>query len=170
MSSKKEQNDKKTNAKIEREILASRGYSLADAIGRMGGENLLKGTSPVPRKQQAEIEVERYLEKNLIDGDGALEVVLLRRYKTSETVFDFGYDRPLDGLVALSEHLLGSEERLQDFVAEIDREWGRMYREKPHFETAGNEPDSDDPYTFASVRAKLQTLAEQIKKSLAERK
>ncbi|TWU41541.1 hypothetical protein Q31b_29900 [Novipirellula aureliae] len=169
MSSRNEQDDKKKrNAKIEQEVLASRGYSLADAIGRMGGENLLKGTSPISRKQQAEIEVERYLEKNLIDGEGALEVVLQRRYKTSETVFDFGYDRPLDGLAALIEHLLSCEQRLQEFVTEIDSEWGRMYREKPHFETGKGEPDSDDPYTFASVRAKLQKLAERIKQSLAE--
>jgi hypothetical protein len=146
------------DADIEREILLGRKFSLADAIGRLGGGGLLKGDSPVPRKQQAEFEVERYLEQHLIDAAGALEIVLLRRVKNSEEFLTQGYEQPLSTLALLIEHLLSSEPLLQDFVNEVDREWGRLYLERPHLQIADGPPDPDDPYTFASVRGTLSAL------------
>ena len=148
------------DAELEREIRAGRKYSLADAIGRIGGGDLLKGASPVTRKRQAALEIERYLERHLIDADGALEFVLLRRVAESAILLEMNYDQPLAALGLVVERILHSEERLRYFVREVDAEWGRMQHERPLFETAGRPADRDDPYTFASVRSKLSRLAE----------
>ena len=72
-----------TDAEIEREVLSRREFSLAEAIGRRNSD-LLKGASPVTRKRQASLRLERYLESRLLDGEGALRAVLRRRIRESE--------------------------------------------------------------------------------------
>jgi hypothetical protein len=151
------------NSELEREILRDRKFTLAEAIGRLGGGDLLKGESPVPRKRQAEFEVERYLELNLIDSEGALETVLLRHVKNNEMFLKMGYEQPLSTLALLTEQILSSEQLLRDFVNEVDREWGRMFRERPHLQTADSPADPDDPYTFSSVRTTLSGLVARLR-------
>jgi hypothetical protein len=146
---------------LEREILSHRKFSLAEAIGRMGS-GLLKGVSPVTHKRQAELKIERYLEQNLIDSEGALEVVLLRRVRESELSLKMGYDQPLAALAALIEQILSSESLLRGFVNAVDAQWGRMNFERPHIQKEGQPPDPEDPYTFSSVRAKLEQLEKKL--------
>ena len=145
----------------ERRAVSRRRFTLAEAIGRLGG-GLMKGASPVTRKRQAELAVEQALERRLADPEGALSVVLLRRVKESESLLSVGYDQPLAALARLVEQLLGSEELLRGFVRQVDAEWGRMYLERPHFEQPGRAPDHDDPYTFASVRDALSRLLAEL--------
>lgn len=149
-----------TDAEIEREIRSKRAFSLSEAIGRNAGD-LLKGASPVTRKQQAEFEIEEFLERHLADAEGALSVVLLRRVTTSATLLE-SYDEPLNALSRIIETLLESEDRLERFVTRVDGEWGRIYSERPHFERNEQPPDSDDPYTRSSVRATLAVLLESL--------
>lgn len=165
MSDEKKAKRSREQAEIEREILRDRKFSLADAVGRLGGGDLLKGDSPVPRKRQAEFEIERYLERNLIDGQGALRRVLLGRVRNSELFLRNGYDQPLETLAGVADQLLGSNLLLEAFVTEVDREWGRLYLERPHLEKPGEPPHPDDPYTFASVRQKLQDLVSRLRSS-----
>jgi hypothetical protein len=146
------------DAEIERQVRRGRKFSLAEAIGRLGGGGLMKGASPVTQKRQAELELERFLECHLVDAAGALEVVLLRRVRNSETLLMIGYDKPLVALKQSLERLLSSDARLEDFVNDVDTEWGRIYRERPHFQVEGSPPDPSDPYTFSSVRGKLSHL------------
>ncbi|MBN1852666.1 MAG: hypothetical protein JW829_08075 [Pirellulales bacterium] len=153
---------------LEREIRSGRKFTLAEAIGRLGGKDLLKGTSPVTRKRQAELEVEQYLKQNLIDAEFALEVVLLRRVRNSEILLDMEYDQPLAALVQLIESFLGSDALLHDFVDEVDAEWGRISYERPHFQQEGHAPDRDDPYTFTSVRTMLRQLLQKLRASSEE--
>jgi hypothetical protein len=163
MSDEKKPNQRDRDSELEREIQLGREFSLAEAIGRLGGGDLLKGDSPVPRKRQAEFEVERYLEQNLIDSAGALEAVLLRRVRNSEMFLQRGPENPLATLALLTEHILNSEPLLQGFVTEVDREWGRMFLERPHLQQAGSQPDADDPYTFSSVRRTLSNLVRKLR-------
>jgi hypothetical protein len=151
------------DAEIEREIRLGRRFSLAEAIGRIGGGGLLKGASPVTRKRQAELEVERYLEGHLADAEGALKKVLLRRVRESEMLFKMGYDQPLKALALFCERILSSEERLRDFVREVDAKWGRLYLERPHFQQNGRLSDPEDPYTFSSVRRTLSGLMARLR-------
>jgi hypothetical protein len=148
---------------LQQDMLWGRKFSLAEAIGRLAGGGLLKGDSPVPGKKQAEFKVERYLEQNLIDSAGALETVLLRRVRDSEIFLQRGHEKPLTTLAVMTEHILSSEQLLQDFVTEVDREWGRMYRELPHLQKPGEPPHDDDPYTFGSVRKTLTNLVEALR-------
>lgn len=155
--------------RIEREIRAGRKFTLAEAIGRAAGD-LMKGVSPVSKKRQAELEVGHYLKEHLQDSDGALRRVLLRRVVDSETLLTSGYELPFAALCRVTEALLASEERLRRFVHEVDREWGRLFSERPHFESPGRPPHAEDPYTFTSVRAALTRLAEGLRTGPADQR
>ncbi len=149
---------------VEREALRSRGEnSLAAAIGRLGGGDLLKGASPVTHQRQAELEIEHLLEEHLRDAEGALLVVLQRRVRESGDLLATSWDRPLAALAQVTEEILASEERLQGFVRDVDAEWGRLYLERPHFQRPGQKPHRKDPYTFSSVRATLTQLLEELR-------
>ena len=149
------------DAELEREVRARRKFSLAEAIGRAAGD-LMKGASPVTRERQAELEIEQYLEARLTDAAGALAVVLKRRVLGSEALLAAAYERPLEALARVVEHLLASEARLRRFVTRVDAEWGRIYSELPFFEREGGAPRPGDPYTVASVRGALAELLEQL--------
>ncbi|HDY66066.1 MAG TPA: hypothetical protein ENH84_07550 [Phycisphaerae bacterium] len=163
MGEDKKERPSPEDAEIEREIRLGRKFTLAEAIGRIGGKSMLKGASPVTRKRQAEFEIEQCLESHLVDADGALEVVLLRRVRESEMLFKMGYDQPLDVLARFCERILRSEGLLQDFVRDVDAEWGRIYLERPHFQKPGHPPDPDDQYTFSSVRIALSGLMAKLR-------
>ena len=53
MSEKPDTNSTDRNAEIERELRTNRKFSLSDAIGQLGGGDVMKGGSPVTRKRQA---------------------------------------------------------------------------------------------------------------------
>ena len=163
MSAEDKSNRESEDIGLQQDMLWGRKFSLAEAIGRLAGGGLLKGDSPVPGKKQAEYTVERYLEQNLVDAAGALETVLLRRVRDSEIFLQRGHEKPLTTLAVMTEHILSSEQLLQTFVTEVDREWGRMYRELPHLQKPGEPPHDDDPYTFRSVRKTLTNLVETLR-------
>jgi hypothetical protein len=162
MSEDKKKQPSSEDARIEREIRSQRKFSVADAIGRMGGSGMMKGASPVTQKRQAELEIKQYLQSQLPDAEGALRVVLLRRVRESEILFKMGYDQPLTGLARFCERILGSEMLLRDFVKDADVEWGRIYLERPHFQKDGRPANPEDPYTFASVRTALSGLVAKL--------
>src|SRR5262245_64042866 len=99
MSEKPDRKSADTNEEIEREIRTNRKFSLSDAIGQIAGGDFMKGGSPVSRKRQAELEVEEYLRRQLVDAGGVLRSVLLRH--VGESLLS-DYDRPL---AALAEYL-----------------------------------------------------------------
>jgi hypothetical protein len=148
------------HAEIEREARVSRKFTLVDAIGRsLGG--LLKGTSPVTRKHQAEVAIESLLEHHLRDSERALSIVLLRQVSGSEELLA-SYDDAAEALKEFVEGLLVSEKRLGQFVNWVDAEWGRIYLERPHFDLEQQPPDPEDPYTVDGVRDRLVALLESL--------
>jgi hypothetical protein len=149
------------DADLEREIREGRKFSLAEAIGRLAGPGMIKGVSPATRKQQAEAQIESYLDRNLISAAGALSVVLLRQVKESELLLK-NLDQPLAALASVLKQVLDSDYRLQELVRESDVEWGRVYGERPFFQQEGCPPAQDDPYTVESVRITLSQLVEKL--------
>ncbi len=149
--------------KIAREARSGLKFTLAKAIGQLGGGDLMKGASPVTRKRQVEVATDLFLEEHLVDAEGALLVVLERRVRESMQLTEESYDHPLAVLAGIVEHILGREDRLQSFVRQVDTEWGRIYLERPHFQRAGKPPHRDDPYTFASVRDTLSKLLDTLR-------
>jgi hypothetical protein len=150
------------DAALQREILLGREFNLADAIGRMAGPGIMKGVSPVSPMHQAEMAVQDYLTRHVVDGSGNLQAVLLRQVAGCET-FLKGYDQPLAALGEYVRRVLGSEPLLKELVREADVEWGRMYCERPIFEKEGQPANPEDPYTVESVRKTLAGLLETLK-------
>ena len=145
---------------LERELRADRKFSLGEAIGRMGGGDLMKGASAVTRKRQVELAIEDYLRRHLTDAGGVLGGVLLR--EVGESLLRADYDHPLAVLADYIRHVLGTEHLLEELVREADVEWGRVLGERPYFQQAGHLPHLDDPYTIDSVRITLSQLSERL--------
>src|SRR5262245_24916284 len=154
MSNDRPERPSEGDADLAREIHAERKFSLAEAVGRLAGAGMMKGVSPVTRKQQAEAEIQEYLGRHLADPAGALRSVLLRQVGESQLLLDT-LDLPLVVLAGHIRSVLGSEYLLKELVREADVAWGRALGERPHFEQEGRPPQSDDPYTAESVRIAL---------------
>src|SRR5262249_34822078 len=151
----------KADEELEREIRKERKFSAVEALGRMAGPGAMKGASPITRKQQAEAQIQAWLEQHLCDAGGPLQVVLLRQIGQSETLLS-QYDQPLVALTCYCQRVLASEPLLNELVRGADFEWGRLFGERPHFDKEGCSPDADDPYTIASVRVTLSTMIQQL--------
>jgi hypothetical protein len=151
-------------AAVEREIRRGRTFSLSDAIGRLGGEGMLKGASPVPPIDQTGAAIANYLRAHLDDVGGALAQVVLRHIRTSEILLE-KFDQPTAVLVGYLKQVLKSETLLKELVREADAEWGQSLGDRPHFDRDGQPPHPDDPYTLASVRDALTQLAQRATQS-----
>jgi hypothetical protein len=154
-----DENAKRTEAEseLQREIRAGRKFTLADAIGRMAGPGIMKGVSPIARREQASAQIREYLNQHLADYGGSLQRVLLRRVTESDTLLT-AFDHPLAALGGYIRKVLDSEYGLRELVREVDMEWGRQQDERPYFELDGSPPSPDDPYTVESVRTVLMRL------------
>jgi hypothetical protein len=120
----------------------------------------MKGGTPVTRKRQAELEIEEYLRRHLVDPGGVLRSVLLRHL--GESLLNRDYDQPLATLAEYTRRILTSEPLLEEFVREADAEWGRVHDERPYFQQPSRPPHRDDPYTVDSVRLALFHLGERL--------
>jgi len=161
MSQEKEKQRSEADAELEREIRRERKFSLAEAIGRLAGPGAMKGVSPITRMQQAGIEIETWLRLHLADAGGGLGVALLRRVRGSDLLLN-NYDQPLGVLAGYCQRVLDSDHLLEELVRDADIEWGRVFGERPYFESAGSPAHADDPYTIDSVRNTLRGLLQQL--------
>lgn len=149
------------DAELEREIRQGRKFTLEEAIGRMAGPGAMKGESPIPRLQQAEVEIASWLRSHLVDAGGALEVVLHRDVKGSELLLK-NFDHPLVVLADYCQQVLNSDYSLKELVRNSDIEWGRIMGERPYFEREGSPRHPNDPYTIETVRNTLLELLTQL--------
>jgi hypothetical protein len=161
MSDAKNKTSSEADGELEREIRNERKFTLAEAIGRLAGPGAMKGASPVPRGEQAGMEIGSWLRSHLADSSGALEVALHRQVTGSDIMLA-NFDRPLAALAGYCQRLLESDALLEELVREADIEWGRTMYERPHFEIQGSSPHPDDPYTFASVRNTLSRIVKEL--------
>ena len=160
MGEKPDKNSAEENAEIEREIRRNRKFSLNEAIGQIAGGDFMKGGTPVTRKRQAELEVDDYLRRHLVDSGSVLRSVLFRHL--GESLLNSDYDQPLVALAEYIRRLLTSEHLLEEFVRDADAEWGRVQNERPYFQIPGRPPHREDPYTIDSVRLALIQLREKL--------
>lgn len=153
--------EKSQNEAIHREILAGRKFSLAEAIGREGGD-FLKGESPVPKLVQATTEIKTFIALNLHDSSGALQAVLQTWIATDEAGVSKNLDSPLQALKEMLDKIVTNSELLYELVRQVDFEWGKMYDERPYFQSPGQVPHPDDEYTHESVEEKLKSLLSKL--------
>ena len=163
MSDKPDPKAPDSDEATEREVRSTRKFSLNEAIGRLAGGDFMKGGSAISRRRQAELDVDDYLRRHLVDSGGVLRGVLVRHLAGSLIKAD--YDQPRLVLAEYIRGLLASADVLEDFVRETDAEWGRVHAERPHFQKPGQPPDPDDPYTIDSVRLALSQVGEKLASS-----
>jgi hypothetical protein len=160
------ENNQEREREIQREILAGREFSLAEVIGREGGD-FLKGDSPVPKLVQVVTEINLFINQNLADNSGALQAVLHHWVKEDQARVSQNLDNPLLALVGILESIINHQELFYEFVKQVDFKWGQMYEEKPHFQRPGQAPHPDDEYTHESVLIQLQELLDRVKSNNA---
>ncbi|MDJ0508805.1 MAG: hypothetical protein QNJ64_06090 [Crocosphaera sp.] len=158
MTDNKEQ---KRQQAIQREILAGRKFSLAEAIGREGGD-FLKGESPVPKLVQARTEIKIFITNNLGDSSGALQSILQTWVVADEQGVSQHLESPLKALEELLIKILDNSELLYELVRQVDFKWGQMYDERPYFQSPGQTPHPNDEYTHESVEEMLRSLLNQL--------
>ena len=151
------------NEAIQREILAGRKFSLAEAIGREGGD-FLKGESPDPKLVQATTEINTFIAINLQDSSGALQAVLQTWISTDEAGVSQNLDSPLQALKQMLDKILDNSELLYELVRQVDFQWGKMYDERPYFQSPGQPPHPNDEYTHESVEEQLTSLRNKLSK------
>ncbi len=155
--------EKERNKAIQMEILAGRKFSLAEAIGREGGD-FLKGESPVPKLLQATTEINTFIATNLQDSSGALQAILQTWVTEDEAGVSQYLNSPLQALTQLLNKILNNSELLYELVKEVDFKWGQMYDERPYFQSPGQTPHPNDEYTHDSVEEKLRSLLNKLDK------
>ena len=148
------------NRRIEKDILSEQKYSLANAIGREGG-NFLKGESPVPKMVQITTEINLFIDQNLPDASGALQSVL-KNWVKSDPILSQDLDSPLKGLDQIIEKILNNQGLFYEIVRQADLKWGQMYEERPYFQKPGQPAHPDDEYSHQSVREKLSQLQQKL--------
>lgn len=147
---------------LQQDILEGRKFSLAELIGREGG-NFLKGESPVPKITQLKAEINLFISNSLHDVSGALQAVLHDWVNAEDEKISSEQNQPLKALNLMIEEILGNENLYYEFVRQVDLKWGQMNDERPHFQLPGQPAHPDDEYTHESVRLKLINLLQVIK-------
>lgn len=150
---------------LQREIRAGRKFSIAEVIGREGGD-FLKGVSPVPPLVQARLTLQAFIDQHLQDSAGALQPSLQAWVKAEDAVICRHLDNPLVALLQILEHILSCPDQLHELVRRADVCWGQMYDERPHFQQPGQLPHPEDEYTHESVRSQLRSLALRVQQQL----
>ena len=143
------------------DILDSRPFSIAEAIGREGG-TFLKGESTVPKLVRVVTAINTFVDRNLRDPSAALQAILHQWIKTDPRVSQYK-ETPLIALEEILQSILNNPDLLYELVRQVDIKWGQMYGERPYFQQPGQPPHPNDEYTHESVRKDLQNLSIRLK-------
>ena len=152
------------NLLLQQDILDSRPYSLAEAIGREGG-TFLKGESTVPKLIQVITKINTFIDRNLYDPSAALQEILHQWVKEDPRVSQYK-ETPLVALAEILQHIIDNPHLLYELVRQVDIKWGQMYGERPYFQQPGEAPHPDDEYTHESVRQNILDLQTKLLKFL----
>lgn len=151
---------------ISRELRQQQKFSLSAAIGQAGGGDMMKGASPIPRREQASTAITEFIKQNCPDPSGALKAELAGRIKNSGPILEKHLADPLKALVEIVQAILDKEQILFEFVRQVDVRWGQMYQERPHFQQPGQKAHPEDEYSHNSVKEDLTILLQKAKSSL----
>jgi hypothetical protein len=102
---------------LQREIRAQRKFSLAEAIGREGG-NFMRGESTIPRPLRATAAINQFIVAHLNDPAGALSSTLQAWAKEDIRVAR-QLDRPLVALTQIIEGILANSITLGEFARQV---------------------------------------------------
>ena len=163
----KEDRDREDLA-LQQDILESRPFSIAEAIGREGG-TFLKGESTVPKLIQVITAINTFIDRNLIDPEAALQAILHQWVKGDPRVSQYK-ETPLVALEQILRSIIDNPSLLYELVRQVDIKWGQMYGERPYFQQPGQPPHPEDVYTHESVRQDLLDLQTKLRFARQQRK
>lgn len=146
---------------LRQDVLDSRPFSIAEAIGREGG-TFLKGESTVPKLVQVITAINTFIDRNLIDPDAALQAILHQWVKGDPRVSKYK-ETPLVALEEILSSLIDNPNLLYELVRQVDIKWGQMYGERPYFQQPGQPPHPNDVYTHESVRQDLLDIQTKLR-------
>ena len=146
---------------LQQDILESRPFSIAEAIGREGG-TFLKGESTVPKLVQVITAITTFIDRNLIDPEAALQAILHQWVKGDPRVSQYK-ETPLVALEQILQSVIDNPHLLYELVRQVDIKWGQMYGERPYFQQPGQSPHPNDVYTHESVRQDLLDLQTKLR-------
>ena len=149
---------------LQQDILDSRPYSLAEAIGREGG-TFLKGESTVPKLVQVITKINTFIDRNLNDPAASLQAILHQWVKGDPRVSKYK-ETPLVALDEILQSLIDNPNLLYELVRQVDIKWGQMYDERPYFQQPGEAPHPNDEYTHESVRQDILDLQTKLQQQL----
>jgi hypothetical protein len=149
--------DQQKDLELQKDILKGRKFSLAELIGKEGGD-FLKGESPVPKITQLKTEINLFIRNNLNDVSGALQAVLQNWVNADDLKISTYQETPLTALSLMIEEIINNEHLYYEFVRQVDFLWGKTYDERPHFQSPGQKAHPQDEYTHESVRKQLIDL------------
>ena len=163
----KEDRDREDLA-LQQDILESRPFSIAEAIGREGG-TFLKGESTVPKLVQVITAINTFIDRNLNDPEAALQAILHQWVKGDPRVSQYK-ETPLVALEQILCSIIDNPSLLYELVRQVDIKWGQMYGERPYFQQPGQPPHPEDVYTHESVRQDLLDLQTKLRFARQQRK
>ncbi len=137
--------------------LRGRPFTLADAIGKAGGAGLLRGDAAVPRPLRARAVLDGFVDQHLVDGPGALRVVLKQVVREDLRV-SRSFDAPMVALEGILRELVGEDEVLFELARRVAVVCGELYGERPFFQRPGGEAHPDAEYCHDSIRGALVGL------------
>ena len=149
---------------LQQDIIDSRPYSLAEAIGREGG-TFLKGESTVPKLVQVITKINTFIDRNLKDPAASLQAILHQWVKGDPRVSKYK-ETPLIALAEILQSIISNPNLLYELVRQVDIKWGQMYEERPYFQQPGEPPHPDDEYTHESVRQNILDLQTKLQQQL----
>lgn len=155
-----DRNRDREDLSLQQDIINSRPYSLAEAIGREGG-TFLKGESTVPKLVQVITAINTFINRHLIDPDAALQATLHQWVEGDSRVSKYK-KIPLQALSEILQSIIDRPHLLYELVHQVDIKWGQMYGERPYFQQPGQPPHPHDVYTHESVRQNLLDLQEKL--------
>ncbi|MEM6590466.1 MAG: hypothetical protein AAF651_01240 [Cyanobacteria bacterium P01_C01_bin.73] len=144
-------------AALEQEIIRERPFSLAEAIGREGS-GLIKGTSPIPPLAQAKATVERFIDEHINDTAGALKITL-QTWVNANARLSQHLRSPLSALHQSLTELQQNPALFYEFARQVNRCWGQISGETPHFQKPGEPPHSDTEYSHEKIEQAIADCA-----------
>ncbi|PKL18006.1 MAG: hypothetical protein CVV49_08000 [Spirochaetae bacterium HGW-Spirochaetae-5] len=150
---------------IRRDILSDRKFSIAEAIGREGG-NFIKGHNPMPRLDQVVSFITVFIADNINDPSRVLMTVLQAHIKNDRIKIAENIETPLQYLHNLIKAYVDNPHQLYELTREADFRWGQINEEKPHFQKPGEAAHPDDEYTHENVKKMLSDLLVKIEAGL----
>jgi len=159
--SEKIEKQKEQDELIQREILRERKFSIAEAIGREGG-NFIKGYSPIPRLDQVISLITVFIANNISDSSRVLMTVLQTNVKNDRIKIAESIETPLRYLHHLIKSYVDNPHQLYELKREVAFTWGQINDEKPYFQKPGEPPHPDDEYSHEIVKEMLTRLLAKI--------